>query len=214
MKPVYILVPSVLSLACAGALYGAALKARQASEYDPFKEFPHPVTAPMTAATGAMALKTATPFAMKDAFGKPVQIGGAGLARPQFVYFINHGCPCSYAAEPLFHALAEQFKGKVDFVGVTNASDDDAKKWVNENSVPYPVAPNPKLDVMHAYGAISSAYSALIGTDGKILKMWPGFSKDLLEDMNRQMALASKTAEKPFDTLYAPVKPATGCAFG
>ncbi len=213
MRPVLLAIPSFLALASAAGLLAVALKAKNSESFDVNEVPKHPVTTDMMVKTGAMKTKIATAFTTKDTNGAPIQIAGNGLKRPQFVYFVNNGCPCSYAAEPLFHSLADQFKGQVDFISVTNASAADAKKWIAEMQVTYPVVPDPKVEIMHAYGAISSAYSALITTDGKIYKMWPGFSKDLLLDMNRELAAVIGQPERPFDTQYAPLRPATGCTF-
>ncbi len=206
-------VPSFLALASAAGLLTVAMKAKHDLPTEINEEPRHPVTADMIVKTDAMKTKVAKPFAVQDVKGKSVVIGGTSLKHPQFVYFVHQECPCSYAAEPLFHALADQFKGQVDFISVTNASTVDAKKWIEEMQVDYPVVSNPKADIMHAYGAVSSAYSALVTTDGKIAKMWPGFSRDLLLDMNREMSLATGQPERSFDTQYAPLKAATGCTF-
>jgi hypothetical protein len=53
----------------------------------------------------------------------------------------------------------------------------------------------------------------LVGADGKIVKMWPGYSKSLLADMNATIAATLGEKARPFDAAYAPVKQATGCAF-
>jgi len=215
MRPILLVVPSFLALASFAGLLLVVNKSKPiANGTLDINEIPkHPVTAAMLTKTGAMKAKVAKSFNVKDVNGRTVVIGGIGLKKPQFVYFVHEGCPCSYSAEPLFHALAEQFKGQVDFVSVTNASKEEAKKWINEMDVDYPVVSNPTVEIMKAYGADSSAYSALVTTDGKIQKMWPGFSRDLLLDMNHEFSVLLGQPERHFDTQYAPLKPATGCSF-
>jgi peroxiredoxin len=152
-------------------------------------------------------------FKVKDATGADVIVGDHQAKKPQFVYFVLDGCPCSFDAEPLFHDLYKRFKGNVDFVSVTNGDLEKAKLWRTELSVPYPVIPDPKEEIIHAYGAKAAIYSALITKDGHIAKMWPGYSKDLLIEMNTVMSKLAGVPEKPFDTKYAPITKATGCAF-
>jgi hypothetical protein len=53
----------------------------------------------------------------------------------------------------------------------------------------------------------------LLSKDGKVVKMWPGYSVDILQEMNSLMAKEAGVPEKPFDTKYAPKQQASGCAF-
>jgi peroxiredoxin len=167
----------------------------------------------MSKETGAKTEKFAPAFQLKDVDGKDVILASPGGERPQFVYFVLDGCPCSFEAEPLFHDLAERFEGQVDFVSVTDAGVEKAKKWNVQMLVPYPVVSDPKKEVIKAYGAKNSVYSALLSKDGKIVKMWPGYSVRILQEMNAMMAKLSGVPEKPFDTKYAPVADSSGCAF-
>ena len=173
----------------------------------------HPVTAELTKQAEAMAKTVAPFFRVQSTEGKPVLVGGKG-PKPQFIYFVKEGCPCSIDGEPLMQNLAKQFGGRIEFVSVTDAKIDSAKKWEYEMRVPYPLISNPKLDMMKAYHAKGSLMSALVGTDGVIIKYWPGYSKDILKEMNSIMAKTLNEPAKPFDTQYAPVRKTTGCEFG
>jgi peroxiredoxin len=173
----------------------------------------HPVTTAMTSETASMSRKVAPAFSVKDVSGKTVSIGSPNADRPQFVYFVLDGCPCSFDAEPIFQDLSQQFKGQVDFVTVTDGDAKKAKQWWMQMSVPYSVISDPKLDLMKAYGATNALFSALISRDGHIVKMWPGYSIDILHEMNRLMAKEAGIPEKPFDTKYAPKDRSSGCAY-
>lgn len=173
----------------------------------------HPVTEKMMAETAEKAKKVAPGFTLKDTEGKEVTIGSPSAPRPQFVYFVLDGCPCSFDAEPLFQKLSRRYQGKVDFVAVTNAGQTKAHQWHTQMLVPYSVVPDPKLEVIKAYEAVSSVYSALVTKDGKIEKMWPGYSQDILKEMNAEFAKISGVKEEPFDPEFAPKERATGCAF-
>lgn len=170
----------------------------------------HPVTPKMEKSVAVEKGKPAPVFALKDTRGRDVRIGDSD--RPQFVYFIQDGCPCSVEAEPLFQDLERRYHGKIDFVAVTDAKPEVAYRWVTDMAVTYPVVSRPSADVMHAYSAPASVYSALV-TNGRIVKMWPGYSKGILEEMNKQFAAAAGVKVAAFDPKWAPVEKTTGCAF-
>ena len=214
----YITIPVGCLLACLGGMMWVHAKARSETPYSDSVNIinsqpRHLITAQMLAETEAQKNAFVKPFSVKDCKGRTVELGGRNLPRPQFVYFVLDGCPCSFDAEPLFHDLSKQFKGQIDFVSVTNGGLDKAKLWNSELSVPYPVIPDPKEEIIHAYGAKAAIYCLLISKTGHIAKMWPGYSKDLLLEMNSSMAKIAGVTEKPFDTKYAPITKATGCAF-
>ncbi len=214
MKPSVIFLPAGLALAFAGGLlmYKAGAQTEPNLGID-FKKEEHLVTAKMIADTEAMATKQAPAFHLTDSDGKAVDIANPKGDKPQFIYFILDGCPCSVDAEPLFHLLYANFKDKVNFVGVIDKGKDRAQTWSYEKAVKYPIVPDPNLEVIHGFDAVASAYSCLVTRQGKILKMWPGFSADMLKEMNALMSKAVGEKTRPFDPQYAPIKKRTGCAF-
>lgn len=173
----------------------------------------HLVTAQMLAFTGSKTDKQAPEFQTKSTNGDEVKIAPSTGTRPQFVYFVMDGCPCSVDAEPLFHDLFTRFGSKIDFISVTDADQTKAKRWAGQMGVMYSVIPDPKKNIVHGFGATNSVFSALVLPNGKISKMWPGYSKDILEEMNQRMSTLTAVAEKPFDTKWAPIKRASGCNF-
>ncbi len=166
----------------------------------------------MLLATGAMALKPAPFFKLKDIHGWNVQLGGAGK-KPQFVYFILDGCPCSIDAQPLFNRIHARFKDKIDFIGIIDVDAAKGKDYAGQNNVLGPIVSDVKKEIIHAYGAKASVYNALIRPDGTIEKMWPGYDKAMLIELNSRLSKLTGTKEEPFDPGYAPTKPASGCAF-
>ena len=172
----------------------------------------HLVTAPMERATDARTRKVAPRLDLVTYDGHALTVGGPS-EHPRFVYFVKEGCPCSYDAEPLFRDLHKQLEGKIDFVAITDADAKGAKKWASEMSVAWPLVSDPKAHAMRVYGAKSSVYSALLDREGRIVRMWPGYSKGFLEEMNRRMSEVAGVPERPFDTKYAPLEKATGCSF-
>ena len=171
----------------------------------------------MAASVAKLNQKVGKFFRLPDTTGKPVQIGGQG-SKPQFLYFVKKGCPCSFDAEPVFHRLFAHFGGKVDFIAVTDAEFADAKKWATDKwatnvGVPYPVVSNPKLDVMEAYQAPGSVYNTLLDQNGTIVKRWAGYSQDYLKEINAEMSKLIGEPVKPFDTKDTPKNRTSGCSF-
>ncbi len=197
------------------ALFGVTLmlQARSPKE-DPFASVTrHEVTPKMEKISGSWARRTAPTFSTKDAAGQPLQLAQALAHGPVFLYFIKDGCPCSIDAQPLFNHLRDKFKGKVSFVGVIDVDSAAAKKWAGKNAMTDPLLADAKRDVIHAYKATNSAFSALVLQDGTIEKMWPGYSKEYLLDMNSRLADALGEKVTSFDTLYAPPSKTAGCYF-
>jgi hypothetical protein len=159
-----------------------------------------------------MSKKTAPFFKVKDIHEIDVQIGGQGK-KPQFVYFILDGCPCSLDVQPLFNRMYLRFKDKVDFIGVINVGKARGLDYAGTTTTLHPVVSDEALKIIAAYGAKQSTYSALIDPDGTILKMWPGYSQGTLHELNHLLSKAVKTKEEKFDAAYAPEKQTTGCKF-
>lgn len=177
----------------------------------------HPVTDEMAAGVQKLNRKVGKFYKLPDTSGKPVLIGGQG-PKPQFLYFIKKGCPCSFEAEPILQGLYRHFGGKVDFIAVTDANFADANKWVADlkeakHEIPYPVVSDTKLEVMESYQAPASVYSTLLDQSGLIVKRWAGYSQDYLKEMNDEMSKLIGEPATPFDSTYAPKKRTSGCSF-
>jgi peroxiredoxin len=207
-------------LACGAALFFMANRVEQDREQGPegagglvlWPKEHHPVSSEMKNSAEKLRRKQAPTFQLQNWDGKTVTIGGP-RAKPQFLIFVMDGCPCSVDAEPLFQKLYKRFEGKVEFLAVTDGTPEMAKKWSFHMLMPYPLASNPKTDVMAAFGADQSAYSVLLDREGAIVKLWPGYSQGILQEMNRLMAQEAGVEAQPFDAQYAPKEPLSGCRF-
>ena len=148
-----------------------------------------------------------------DVWRSPFDLKTALAKGPVFIYFIMDGCPCSIDAQPLFSHLRDKFGGPVTFVGVINTDAPKGLKWASANNMTDPLLPDPKLKIIKAYKASNSAFSALVLPDGTIAKMWPGYSRDYMLDMNERLCKALGQPVTPFDPLYAPLAKTAGCYF-
>ena len=217
MRLAPVLVPLGISLAVGGGImYYASLGPAEAKPI-PKKpyiigEVRHPVSQEMLFQASAMAKKTAPFFKVKDIHGIDVQIGGAGK-KPQFVYFILDGCPCSLDVQPLFNRMYKRFGDKVDFIGVINVDKAKALDYTGTTTTLHPVVSDESKRILKAYEAKQSTYSVLILPNGTIEKLWPGYSQDTLHDLNKRLSKLTSAKETPFDAAYAPAKMTSGCFF-
>jgi peroxiredoxin len=172
----------------------------------------HPVTPEMSKEAAKMDRKIAPEFKRQALSGEGLLISGK-QGKPQFVLFILDGCPCSEDAQPIFNGFSKLWKDKVEFIGVIDSAPNKAKIWVSDYRPNFPVISDPKKEIIKAYHAKQSVYSALISREGQIVKLWPGYSTDLLQEMNK--AIAKELGEEPiaFDTQYAPKQKTSGCYF-
>ncbi|MBS1718392.1 MAG: redoxin domain-containing protein [Armatimonadetes bacterium] len=173
----------------------------------------HLVTPAMEQTALAMMKNPKLQFEGLDQKGQKFDLSEALKHGPTFVYFIMDGCPCSTDVEPMFHRLYEQLGHKVNFVGIINKGVDRAKHWATEQNTPYPVLADPDQKIIETYGATNSAFSALVSQKGEIVKVWPGYSRDIFTEMNAKLSAAIDAPVKPFDLGALPTVKTAGCAF-
>lgn len=204
-----------IGLVFAYLTYNVVSLANTRGKIDPSLDFSkprHPVTDKMAEEVKRLNLRTAKLFKLPNTRGVPTVVGGAG-PKPQFIYAVKKGCPCSFDAEPLMQALYKHFNGKIEFIAVTDAEQKDALKWESDLRVPYSVVSNPKVEVMQEYQFPASVYCHLVDTRGVIVKRWAGYSRSYLAEMNKEMARLLGEKERSFDSKYAPVENTSGCSF-
>lgn len=177
-----------------------------------FTQPEHPVTSKMIEEAEKLALKPAPEYQLMSVREEPVKISGP-REKPQFVLFILDGCPCSIDAQPLFNAFAKQWKDKVEFVGVIDSEPKKGRVWTQDYRPVFPVVSDSKKEIIKAYGAKQSVYCALISKEGKIVKLWPGYSQDMMKEMNEMIAKEAGVEAKAFDAKYAPNEKTSGCFF-
>ncbi|HVT14368.1 MAG TPA: redoxin domain-containing protein [Fimbriimonadaceae bacterium] len=211
MRFAAILVPLGVSLAVAGGImYYASIKPAEAAT--PVPEIRHPVSRAMLLDAATFSEKVAPYFRLQDAHGIDVQIGGVGK-KPQFVYFILDGCPCSLDAQPLFNKMYQRYKDKVDFIGVIDKPKPNAIDYAGMTTMLCPIVSDPDLKIVKAFKARESTYNVLIRPDGTIEKMWPGYCQNTMAELNRRLAKLTGEKEVAFDASLAPKEMKSGCFF-
>ncbi len=173
----------------------------------------HKVTPAMLVAAEAKAKRPAPPFQITAGDGTSCDLNEMIKAGPVVLVFIKDGCPCSVSAEAYFNQLHAAYRGKIQFVGVIDGDSQIARKWGAIHGVPFPIVPDPKLELTQSYGATNSAYVALIDLAGTIEEFWPGYSASMLRDLNRKMSKLANLDEETIETPDAPEDLYSGCPF-
>jgi peroxiredoxin len=132
---------------------------------------------------------------------------------PVVLIAIKDGCPCNLRAQPLFNKLSELHKQHTTFIGILNADQQTTKQYVQDTHARFPIVPDPDLRILSAYQAERSAYTLLVGRGLRIVKAWPGYSADMLKELNTTLSRLTHTPEPFFDPKYAPKEMTAGCSF-
>lgn len=173
----------------------------------------HDVTDRMLFHSIEMSNVVAPDFDCFDGTGKRNRLADLVQAKPVVLVFIKDGCPCSIAAQPFFDELAEAFEGSVTFLGVIDGPKSVASKWAEKYKSAFPLLADENLKTITAYGVESSAHVALIGQDKKLIRLWPGFSKPMLLEMNQMITALGFIPKHTMIFTDAPEELTTGCPF-
>ncbi len=174
----------------------------------------HWVTPGMLAATEVMARREAPPFRLPGTDGRTYTLGDLAGEGPVVLAFIKDGCPCSSDAQPFFNRLQAAYGREVRFLGVIDVDTDRGRAWGQKNATTFPLLADPALAAIHAYSAESSAYVAVIDRDGKIDRLYPGYSKSMLAELGDRLAALAGVPPRPIDAAGAPPELVTGCPYG
>lgn len=142
-------------------------------------------------------------------FGTPSLKGG----KPSVLYFIKDGCPCSIEAQPLFNLIASGFGGDANFFGVIDADPKAAQAYAQANAVVYPIICDPQKGLPKSFKIVSSASFALVDGRGMIVKVWAGYNRDALRQLNFLLGTLTQTGPREFDDSAAPKDMTAGCAY-
>jgi peroxiredoxin len=148
----------------------------------------------------ALSSGTVAPqLTLKDLSGKSVSLAGVLTNGPALVAFFKVGCPTCQFTLPFLQRLYETYGGSnFAFFGISQDSPGDTRQFMHHFGIKFPM-----LIDDHGYAA-SKAYGLTnvptifwINPDGKIHISSSGFSKNDLEKISSEAALATRNAAKP-----------------
>lgn len=123
---------------------------------------------------------------------------------PAFVVFWKERCPHNKKASELINALQKAYGSKVKLVGFVNAPGDNAKTWVKQFGLEYPLLSDADKAVIKSYNLTYSITAFEIGKDRKITKVFPGYGKESMESLGKAMAAAYGADAPKVDLSGAP----------
>ncbi len=173
----------------------------------------HPITDAMRRDAATHDATRGPSFHVVDTEGDTLDLAALTKDGPVFLIFIMDSCPCSIEAQPYFQRLYDGFGGRVPFVGITDGTTDQGREWKAHFQMTFPLISNPKKELMHRFGAQHSAYSALVGKGGRIVRLWPGYDRSMLREIESAIAAEAGLPNPRIDVSGAPTKPTSGCIF-
>lgn len=173
----------------------------------------HPVSNEMADDATARAGSTAPNAVLVADNGKSYELAEQWSNGPVVLVMTKDGCPCSIEAQPHFSELAKRYATKIKFFAVFDADQNAAAKYGADFSVPYPVLASPTTDYFKKLRAKQSVYTFLVATGGKIERVWPGYNKDMLRELNSELSRISGIPAKELEMTLVPDKMTSGCYF-
>jgi thiol-disulfide isomerase/thioredoxin len=123
-------------------------------------------------------------FSLDDVrVGRPPVALEAFRGRPVVLNFFGSWCPPCVRELPALEAMAQRYRGRVQFVGVTfNDTRESARGLLDRAGVTYPAAFDAKSDLAYDYGIQGMPTTLFIGADGNLLEGKKGeFSEPQLQ---------------------------------
>lgn len=174
----------------------------------------NPVTPEMASQASADSGRKAPDFSLKGTDGKSYTLASLTQSGPVLLYFINLDCPCCVSAQPFVEELAKSLPKPAHVLGVINTDQEKAAKWLTANKASYVALLDPDSRMITDYRAKAGTYMAILGTDGTMVKLIPGYSKVLLKEAGKTMAQLTGAAEyNPPAFSAAPDTETSGCRF-
>ncbi len=127
-----------------------------------------------------------------------------------FLVFWKGSCPSNTRAAPLIESMKKAYGDKVKLLGIVSASAEGTKSWIDRYGANYPLMADPDLSLTKEYGLVRSICTFQVDTDGKIVKVFPGFGYDALNSLNQAMAEVAGVDVAEVDLSGAPSRATWG----
>ena len=161
----------------------------------------------------ANAPTPAPAFTGKTVDGTPVSLDSLSATKPVVLYFIEKACPCSRNAAIYFDRIQAAYGKDVTVVGVINGTAIESRAWATAAKVTFMLITDEDCDIIHAYKIERSVSSTLIASGGTMVKAYPSYSTQTLEDLSSEVAKLINKPTQKISTEGAPAKLTVGCTF-
>jgi peroxiredoxin len=173
----------------------------------------HRPTVAMVAAAAKVGGTNAPPFLVVAPGGKALSQADLSASRPLVLVFVQDGCPCSEAEQPFLNVLRDAYGDRAEFAAVFDGDAPAATRWATANHARFTMLPDPSLELVRRYGVECSTCVVLVDRGGKVAKAWPGYSAEMLHDLNDRLAVAGGVVKRPLTFAGAPPEMHSGCSY-
>ncbi len=137
---------------------------------------PGPLAPGASFAPADTAAPIAPDFTLSLLDGTSVTASKLWADRPLVLDFFATYCTACATAQAELSQLAQDFRGRVAFLGITGSQDtpEAIGTYLDRYAVPYAVALDPKGTAWLRYAVHEPPLVALVSRDGRILRGWPG----------------------------------------
>lgn len=163
--------------------------------------------------TDANALTPAPAFTGTTIDGNTVSLASLSATKPVVLYFIEKGCLCSRDAAVYFDRIQAAYGKDITVVGVINGTAAESRAWASAAKVTFLLITDEDCAIIHTYKIERSVSSTLIAPGGTIVKAYPRYNVQTLEDLASQVAKLLKKLPPKISTEGAPLKLTAGCTF-
>lgn len=173
----------------------------------------HPVTSEMRQAAKQLGGTPAPAFDGVGLTGARLSLASLTKDKPLVLFFVELHCPCCKGAKPYIDRIETYYGDVCNVLGVIDAPPDLAKAWANTTGPQFDVMADPDMHTIRAFKALRGVYTTLIAPGGRIVKAYPGYSRDMLRELSRMIARLSGVKERPMPLDPAPTRMSSGCLF-
>lgn len=173
----------------------------------------HPVSEQMQLTADNLAKSQASDFQLPTTSGKDFHLLDQLQKKPVLIVMTKDGCPCSIEAQPFYTALATNYADRLTTIGVIDADKVGALKYKEGLRPGYEIAYTTTTDLFEKYKSKQSVYTYLINQDGTLRKVFPGYSRASLVELNDILHDLTGLPRAELDLTMAPEKMTSGCFF-
>ena len=104
----------------------------------------------------------------------PVDLEALAAGRPLIVQFMASWCSSCAEQQSVLSEISSEYDDAVAIAQVSGDSDTEAlATYLDENQVGQPVIIDPELQIWRSYAVTEPPMTALIDSDGQLVKLWP-----------------------------------------
>jgi len=132
---------------------------------------------------------------------------------PLVLVFVKADCPCSVEFAEYFALLERAYGSHARFLGVIDADSTSAERFRQETGVAHVIRADAELSLIRRFHAENGGYVALLTSDGTLDTLWPGVSREMMQQLGHRLAQMAGVAEQPLDLARVPTVLTTGCPY-